>query len=645
MNNNQRVYQSSTFEIINPQNVLLYKGNLKDNEFTENLFKKTISVLKKRKFLDNFFISQNEIYFFSRNIKEEIIPIIFEDKKYDFEFNISEITEKRKFEIFFDILLSKDKNLIKIKNNLFLMPFERFYMLNQRNQNRYAIQPLFCYEILNHQNIIYICIKINFYSENYLSLEDALNKKLFIKKSDDFLIFNLYNHSENYFYFDCLVKDEKNIINDSHFHKNENNNFVKLTQISNNKEIIRNTLDVNLWERLKYDSFQLEKVYLTFKIRKLLYRKRQLIHFNLNLHKKTYQAQINLFNPNTTFSLNITENKDDSTFENWGFFCLKNDIINGQNLIKIIFGKFKTLFPGKKINTPKCFFIDKNENDIVQNYRNAICNKFKTNNLSFVLLLINEDVDYKQKLEIETFLSKNKIFSFMMNSNEIINSRINLQNQIDMFSMEYKKNFFGRFQILFKFPKIFHFVKLEIIDSYFFVTLNSFSVSNEMIIDKKILKLKDFNELSENFNFTIPYQYTFFLNINKSSEKIIQEYINKNNQINMSFALLKKSSFNIYPNINISPVINDSKLSITNYKNYIFYERYFNDKFLEESYHKQFIYFFLNNELYFLNVFNSYRVVFYKDNLAQIFEDYQVLLKFLHILQSIYKNLDFILNN
>ena len=471
-------------------------------------------------------------------------------------------------------LFRLEKSLLPINENMILLPFEAFYIVEAMLSRKTRVLPIL--RVFPHRTTV------SLHFEMYLGLRDTVEELLTInegvptKESQCFLT-PRFNFPDRYFRFIRIAKFSEFSADAFKEFKIENfdanSRFVLVQSLETKEEIVFNSKDLMPFFASNQSDFKLEKMYLASKASQILSESLVAKHFKIKLTPRMILLPLEK-QMGDWISVLRYESAAVEGFGDFPFFCYSSDIDGAKKALEAVVKEIEKATRSKP--KPRCYFVEKRtENSLTQ----AIKDKSKPSD-KFLFFLINAFCDDRdQVFKIAKEIGKKAVFIAPEGDHK--SSKIFLEDKI--YRLVRKSTFSVQFSI--PGPSVQLIFAKNIKSS---ATHISFKIHSLSFQGRTSTFSEEYAEIGSDSSLM-----SYFENLSNGKKQYLFWPKTKSDLISASdktsVIYYRSNGIQLFPNIRKSAGFNDLRVNLQTYQGFIHHETFKPDKFTEDLYDRWFI--------------------------------------------------------
>lgn len=569
----------------------------------------------RKHFADGLFYRSNEGFFFlsTRMESEKIVPFIKASKVINVKVKESPISQRVCVKKMLKAAMRNLPDLVRFEQDAFLMPFEAFYFITKKSGFKQRYFPLCQVRVAEQDSRAILSIQVRFYQQNVISLDQNLAEGENLSFSDKHILVSNTASTDKYFRFVEHAREldeESKAFIESFCHDPVESfagqRLVKVESLATQKSVILPASVFYLIQKVKYQSFNVEKFYLCAKLVQILNASPALSRLGFKCEQESWKPS--LAYPPDNFAYYPQFLPDDVNLSQWNVFCFKEDIQKVQVCLYHIVEKLQANFK-KTANPPKCFFFDRSSNlSLAQTMINGIKNKLK-NQGELVFVFMNDDCNSETYRQVREFVQEKTNHLLMLNIAKYFNNPSGINKKIFKFKLAANDKFVLASSGKYALDSVYCFMAYSVGLDKIKLQLHSCRVENRMLTFKNAQYTFD-SEVSTIEQTTAIIKElgpaACFMLKSKQSEQLFIQLHESLVAAQIPLIRFKQTGVELFPDVVLAQPIKDIKINFQNFRSFLRYEVFFTDRKLESKYENQFVYFSLADKLYLVNQAESF---------------------------------------
>ena len=608
----QDIFESTLFEVQNAFQFKLFELNFDPSPADLTRYNLELRKFTNLKFPGSEIISQDSKLFLITKKTNDCLtfPIFVEGQKIDLTIIEQKFT-KKSWKILFDQILIKNENVVRVKTGFYWLPFESFYFITRKSNIKQRIFCYFDFNIILTDEKVLISTNLQLYIQKKATFQENINEGFLLKNSKShLLVLNLNYHNKHFKFLSVNTEqDSRSVYFSKQFQAFEPQtiqNFVTVACLQTGQSLTLSPDNFYLVEKIKYQSFNIERFYLCLKLVQILNLSPFFQSNETKIDNVSVKPHLSL--PPKDFLYEIYPSETEMALSNWCFFCYQKDVDVGTEILYKIFEKLEGRFQ-LPLTAPRCFFIDKKlPNDSFGNFHKGFENKL-TGKEQFVIVLTGDDFQAHETKSVDEYLLSK------VRSHLVIDQRSNLQVELERSLALFARHHIRPRQDITKRTFVTYFIGIkDSLASESSLYLYSLTFEPEAIkthqqfIKGTLHELFSYLEDLVKTSLTKTYLFVYKNKKGKEFTSKIKKLIGAVEDV--SVTLFREAKFGIFPDLKFNFSFNSQKVNFQNLNQIVNYENHFTSRQLEGCFEHQFVECSLTNHFFVLNQNRSFELIF-----------------------------------
>jgi hypothetical protein len=569
----------------------------------------------KKQFADSVFYKSNGEFFLLSNRKEgeKTVPFIKASKVINVKVREHPVHERVAVKRLLKTIMRGLAGLVPMNNRSFMMPFEAFYFISKKSGFKQRYFPLCKVKVAEQDSAVLLSIQVKFYQQSLLSLDQNLAEGENLSYTSKHILVSNTASTDKYYKFVEYVREfdeESKRFMESFWHESietfAGQRLVKIESLTSGSSVVLPATLLFLIQKVKYQTFNVEKFYLCAKLVQILNTSPILSKLGFKCDQESCKPTLAYPPDNFAYYPHILP--DDVNLAQWNVFCFKEDIQKVQVCLHHIVEKLQGHFK-KAVNPPKCFFFDRSaSHSLAQTMINGIKNKLK-NQDELVFVFMNDDCNFDTCRQVREFVQGKTQRLLMMNITKYFNHASGINKKLFKFKLDANEKFVLPSSGKYVLDSIHCFMAFAVDAQKIRMKFYSTKVENRQLVFKS--ELHSFDSETSAIEQAVALIKTLgpancFILKSKASHSLVAQLEIPLITAQIPVVLFKQAEVELFPDVVLAQPIKDIKINFQNFRSFLRYEVFFTDRKLETKYETQLVYLNLAEKLYLVNQTESF---------------------------------------